>query len=459
MKAKLPATAAALVNAVQPSVVDGAGRVGRVRGDDDVVGEPGRGDRRTEVGRRGVAVADRCRLGHEELDRNPRVERADADRTLVVQVALALVVTLVDQVEGLAPDVGVGLVERTGLPLVDQAAGVLGVGVAPLVRDDVVGRDAGAVVGRDAVPVGVGARDGRVVVDRDPGRAVAVVGVAVEGVLEEPVRLTRGHDLVQLVGVEGPREGVALRPLQVGGRRRGVVVGLVEPAVEVVVEHRPAVELLAGLRVEDHCLTHRVAVPHLADIGKVVLTRGALGDARPVDHELVAEDLQVLGLHRPAVAGHDRRGLDQGHRSAGGLGLGHPRLGGHVDARRGVPVDGGQGAVGVDVRLEERAEDGDALVGLGVGRGEAPRRVGGDAAARELALAGTEGTAVAGEVLVGLGGRRGLVRPGNAGQEVTACCDPGEADLTGGPLGGDRDVAAGGVADALYEAVVGCDRR
>ena len=64
-----------------------------------------------------------------------------------VEVALVVVLTAVEEVDGLAPDVGVGLVHRARLPLVDQAGGVLGVGVAPLVGDDVVGGDAVAVVG------------------------------------------------------------------------------------------------------------------------------------------------------------------------------------------------------------------------------------------------------------------------------------------------------------------------
>ena len=93
--------------------------------------------------------------------------RADADLArLRVDVALAAVLAAVDEVDGLAPDVGVGLVHRARLPLVDQPGRALGVGVAPLVGHDVVGGHAVAVVGGDAVPVGVGAGDARVVVDR-----------------------------------------------------------------------------------------------------------------------------------------------------------------------------------------------------------------------------------------------------------------------------------------------------
>ena len=83
-----------------------------------------------------------------------------------VDVALAFVLAAVDEVDGLTPHVGEALVHRTGLPLVDQARRVLGVGVTPLVGHDVVGRHPVAVVGRHAVPVGVRALDARVVVDR-----------------------------------------------------------------------------------------------------------------------------------------------------------------------------------------------------------------------------------------------------------------------------------------------------
>ena len=47
-------------------------------------------------------------------------------------------------VEQLAPEVGVGLVERPGLPAVDQAVGRTGPGVRPLVDDDVVDAESGA---------------------------------------------------------------------------------------------------------------------------------------------------------------------------------------------------------------------------------------------------------------------------------------------------------------------------
>src|SRR3546814_3040486 len=48
------------------------------------------------------------------------VGRAGVDRARDGQVALTLIEASVDQVDGLAPDVGVGLVEGAGLPLVDQ---------------------------------------------------------------------------------------------------------------------------------------------------------------------------------------------------------------------------------------------------------------------------------------------------------------------------------------------------
>ena len=72
----------------------------------------------------------------------------------------------VREIDDLAPDVRVRLVQRARLPLVDEVVGSLRVRVAPLVGDGVVTRDSRAVVGRDAVPVGVGARDERIVVDR-----------------------------------------------------------------------------------------------------------------------------------------------------------------------------------------------------------------------------------------------------------------------------------------------------
>ena len=50
----------------------------------------------------------------------------------------------VEAVDRLAPDVGVRLVQSPRLPGVDEIVRVLGVGVAPLVRGDVVGGEPGA---------------------------------------------------------------------------------------------------------------------------------------------------------------------------------------------------------------------------------------------------------------------------------------------------------------------------
>ena len=128
----------------------------------------------------------------------------------------------VQQVDRLAPDVRVRLVQCARLPLVDEVVRVLRVRVAPLVCDDVVGRDAVAVVRRCAVPVGVRAVDGRVVVDRLHLRARAVVGIPPEGVAEEPVRIAAESDDVLLIDVE--RAGVHRLPATPGSRcsaRRG----------------------------------------------------------------------------------------------------------------------------------------------------------------------------------------------------------------------------------------------
>ncbi len=235
------------------------------------------------TGVHGAGHVGRSRDGHEQLRR--RGGLAPAVGPLRVE-RLALVLAAVDQVEGLAPDVGVGLVERAGLVLVDQPGGVLGVGVAPLVRHDVVGGDSVAVVGGHAVPVGVGAVDARVVVDGDPLRAGAVVGVAVEDVLEEPVRLTRGVDQVLLVGVERAREGVALLPHRGEDGGLGGAAGLAELAVEGVGRHRPAVEDLAGLGVVDQLVADRAAVGDLGRVGQDGLADLALDEADAVEDEL-----------------------------------------------------------------------------------------------------------------------------------------------------------------------------
>src|SRR3546814_7702492 len=73
----------------------------------------------------GEAVAsDRARAVDGQQRRRGGVGRAGVDRARGGQVALTLIEASVDQVDGLAPDVGVGLVEGAGLPLVDQTLGV-----------------------------------------------------------------------------------------------------------------------------------------------------------------------------------------------------------------------------------------------------------------------------------------------------------------------------------------------
>ena len=124
--AKLPETAAPFVSGVQPSVVPGPAAVGRVQTQHDVVGEAGvRQDRpeRSRAGGAGLAMLGRAVDDHAGRARGVLEHWPTA--SLRVDVTLVPVHAAVDQVDGLAPDVGVGLVEGSRLPLVDAVPGVL----------------------------------------------------------------------------------------------------------------------------------------------------------------------------------------------------------------------------------------------------------------------------------------------------------------------------------------------
>ncbi len=352
----------------------------------------------------------------------------------LVDGALALVVTTVHQVEGLAEDVGVGLVERARLPLVDQSVGVLGVGVGPLVRDHVVGGDPVAVVRRLPVPVGVGAADRRVVVDGVHPGALAVVAVAAEGVVVEPVGLSGGEHQVLLLAVQGSRERVALGPHQ---REVALGVGLEEPAVGTggVVDEGVAVDHLAVVGVEEDHVAHVGLVGDLDGVDQLALAaRHALGQAGAVDDEVGRDGLDPGGVGLAGVAGR-RLGLDQPDRGLAGLGLAQRGVGVETLHGHELAVDRGQVALGVEVGLEHRAEDGHALVLLGVGDHGGAEASCAHALLHDLRARRAERLGVGVDVGAGLRDRGRAGAAGLPGQQVAgASGGPDEADLAGRAL-------------------------
>ena len=313
--------------------------------------------------------------------------------------------------------------------------------------DGVVTGDAGAVVGGDAVPVGVGAGDARVVVDRDHLAAGAVPGVVAEGVLEEPVGLARTQDLVLLVLVERAREGVALGVDLVGG---GVGL-LVELTVGGVGHHRPAVERLAGGGVEDQRLADRRLVPHLDRPGQGGRAVDAAGRPGAVDDQLGVADLEALregGGEAVLVTG--RLGLDRLERAGRRVLARQRRRHVEVDVGGDEAVDRGEVTVAVDVGLELTGEDRHALVGLG----EGDRPAGGtgvDLGLLQLRGAGAEGRRELGEVGGGLLDGALAALGGDAGEQVgVRALGAGEADASGGGVGSQVHGPGGGVAQSAH---------
>ena len=262
----------------------------------------------------------------------------------------------VDVVDGLAPDVRVGLVQGAGLPGVDEVVRVLRVGVAPLVAGHVVGREAGAERDERPVPRGIGAAVAAVE-DRVHDRAGAVERVAAEGLEEEVVRLLRRDDHV--VGFRRDRrERVALFPVRRGRvrRRNSVeVLSVVRPAVQIVHDAGEPVDGLARVRIHEDELADVRAVADLDLPGQVALALDALEETRAVDREHAGpgEDLSAFVLARDE---RDR------HRSR--LGGAAARDGVHADARHEVAVDGDEPSVALEVGADHAREDGHAPVRL-----------------------------------------------------------------------------------------------
>ena len=147
-------------------------------------------------------------------------------------------------------------------------------------------------------------------------------------------------------------------------RLAGVKACLVELAVEGVVDHRVAVDDLAGVGVDEDHVAHVALVRHLDGVGQDVGTGDASDGALAVDVQLRGGCLDARQVSRRV--GRARRVLaHRGHGAVGGLSRGQP--GGHavLEVRGDEAVDRGELTGLVDLRVELAAEDGDALVGLG----------------------------------------------------------------------------------------------
>ncbi len=331
--------------------------------------------------------------------------------------------------------------------------------------DGVVVVDARAEAGVLTVPRGVGAPVGAVV-HQDHGAALAVEGVAAEHVGVEVVGLARGLQQVQLVLVEAARERVALVP-QVGERvvagvvRRATVVAHgVEAAVERVVDLGVAVDRLeAGAVEQQHVVDGAALLGHVGHVdlpGQDGLAGLTLDRALAVDHEVRAVGAQARGVGSLVGAALRRVGPDDAEGHLLGVGAAAGGGGAELQARRGVAADRGQVALLVEVGLEGRPEDRDAVVDLRVGDRPAElARL--DAGLLELLAARAEDGGVLVEVGVGLGDRGRGVGRGPGREQVAVGAD--EAGLAGGALLADGDRAIGLVAKLREQRLCGSGRR
>jgi hypothetical protein len=141
--------------------------------------------------------------------------------------------------------------------LVDEIMGVLGVGVAPFVGNHIIGGDTITVISGGAVPVGVGAVDGGIVVYRPHFRPGSIIGVAPKGIGEETIGITTVVDDVLLVLVECTGEEIAFLPHLVAS------VLFIKTAEKSILTGRDAVDGLAGMGIDVDKLAHATTVGYL----------------------------------------------------------------------------------------------------------------------------------------------------------------------------------------------------
>ena len=222
---------------------------------------------------------------------------------------------------------------------------------------------------------------------------------------------------------------------------------LVELALEGVVDHRVAVDDLAGVGVDEDHVAHVALVRHLDGVGQDVGSGDASDGPFPVDVQLRGGCLDARQVSRRV--GRARRVLAHGgHGAVGGLSGGQP--GGHpaLEIRGDETVDRGELTGLVDLRVELAAEDGDALVGLG----ELDRpSVGGRAHVRLGELVGlrAEHAGVLVEVGISLGAR--VLRGARRGARHQVFLRPQERDLTGGRVAAGDHLPLGLITDLRDE--------
>ena len=154
---------------------------------------------------------------------------------------------------------------------------VLGVGVAPFVRHNIIGSNAVTVIRRCAIPVGVRAGNRGIIIDRLHLCACGIVGIAPEGVEEVVVGMAAEVDDVLLVPVQRTGEGVAFLPDLVAG------VLLEEAAEKGILHLRDAVDDLAVVGIDVDHLTHAAAIRHFDLVDQIIRSLDILDQSIPVD--------------------------------------------------------------------------------------------------------------------------------------------------------------------------------
>ncbi len=236
---------------------------------------------------------------------------------------------------------------------------VLGVGMGPLVRRDVIGCRAGAKRDVHTVPGCVRATVATVEDGIHRG-AVAIVRIAAEAFLEQVVDLRRGLDHV--VGFCGSRgETLTLNPERIGrivrvGRDGSLPIECA--AVLGVVDTVELLDDLARVGVNEHELPHVDAIAHFDQPSQAVGALDALGQAFAIDRQ--------RGRTRPDLdpGRLGQVGLHTGHRRSGRFGGRARGRGFDIDARDEGATDGNQVARCVEMRFQLCAENRHALIDL-----------------------------------------------------------------------------------------------
>jgi hypothetical protein len=222
------------------------------------------------------------------------------------------------------------------------------------------------------------------------------------------------------------------------------------------VDRRIAVDDLPRVRVDEDDVANAGAVGDLHLVDELVRSGDAPDEPHPVDEERRRRRTELTGADASCQSGllvDGRVGDDGRDRLRACLARGELRRDAQVEVRHDDAVHGGEVVPLVQVRLDGRAVDGNALVLLPVGEVARALTIFGRPGANELAraLCAEHGAVLVQELLrLCLRRRRGLAR-----QQVAVLADLDEPRELRRLLGADRDRAARVVLQLLDERRIG----